>query len=149
MSGGLVLSFLRRQPDSSDWTQQELAEFYRVESALLQGGLSVTTDRGISDEGDPWFVFCRADTEEVIAHFARIGREYVIVSNLHFGVVRGADFRLLIRRTIESHPLMLPVKRNPGQKIFYTLPRCLQPCLLRRTSWQARKMRQTAVHCRR
>ena len=118
MSSGLVLSFLRRQPDSSDWNQQELAEFYRVESALLQGGLSVTTDRGISDEGDPWFVFCRADNEEVIAHFARIGREYVIISNLHSGVVRGADFRLLIRRMIDSHPLMVPLKRNPGQKIL-------------------------------
>lgn len=134
MSSGLVLSFLRRQPNSSDWNQQELAEFYRVESALLQGGLSVTTDRGISDEGDPWFVFCRADNEEVIAHFARIGREYVIISNLHSGVVRGADFRLLIRRMINSHPLMVPLKRNPGQKIFFTLPRCLLPCLLQHTS---------------
>jgi hypothetical protein len=118
MSSGLVLSFLRRPADSSDWNQQELAEFYRVESALLQGGLSVTTDRGISDEGDPWFVFCRADNEEVIAHFARVGREYVIVSNLHSGVIRGTDFRLLIRRMIDSHPLMLPLKRNPGQKIL-------------------------------
>jgi hypothetical protein len=56
MSSGLVLPFLRRPPKSSDWNQQELSDFYRVESALLQGGLSVTTDRGISDEGDPWFI---------------------------------------------------------------------------------------------
>ena len=118
MSSGLVLSFLRRPSNSSDWNQQELAEFYRVESALLQGGLSVTTDRGISDEGDPWFVFCRADNEEVIAHFARIDREYLIVSNLHSGVARGSDFRRLIRQMIESHPLMLPIKRNQNQKIF-------------------------------
>ena len=89
-----------------------------MESALLQGGLSVTTDRGISDEGDPWFVFCRADNEEVIAHFARIDREYLIVSNLHSGVARGSDFRRLIRQMIESHPLMLPIKRNQNQKIF-------------------------------
>ena len=118
MSSGLVLSFLRRPSNSSDWNQQELAEFYRVESALLQGGLSVTTDRGISDEGDPWFVFCRADNEEVIAHFARIDREYLIVSNLHSGVARGSDFRRLIRQMIESHPLMLPIRRNQNQKIF-------------------------------
>jgi hypothetical protein len=56
MTSGLVLSFARRASDSSDWNQQELSDFYRVESALLQGGLSVTTDRGISDEGDPWFI---------------------------------------------------------------------------------------------
>jgi hypothetical protein len=118
MTSGLVLSFLRRAPDTNDWTQQELAEFYRVEAALLQGGLSVSTDRGISDEGDPWFVFCRADSEEVIAHFARVDREYVIVSSLHSGVARGRDFQLLIRQMIETHPLMLPIRRAQGQKIF-------------------------------
>jgi hypothetical protein len=118
MSNGLVLSFLRRTTNSTDWNQQELAEFYRVEGALLQGGLSVATDRGISDEGDPWFVFCRADNEEVIAHFARIDREYVIVSNLHSGIARGTDFRRLIRQMIDSHPLMLPIRRNQNQKVF-------------------------------
>ena len=118
MSGGLVLSFLRRPSNSSDWSQQELAEFYRVESALLQGGLSVATDRGISDEGDPWFVFCRADNDEVIAHFARIDSEYLIVSNLYSGVGRGRDFRVLVRQMNESHPLMLTIKRSQGQKVF-------------------------------
>jgi hypothetical protein len=118
MTSGLVLSFVRRAFDSSDWNQQELAEFYRVENMLLQGGLSVTTDRGISDQGDPWFIFCRADNEEVIAHFARIDGEYLIVSNFHSGVARGTDFRRLIRQMIESHPLMLPIKRAQNQKIF-------------------------------
>ena len=118
MTSGLVLSFVRRASDSSDWNQQELAEFYRVENMLLQGGLSVTTDRGISDQGDPWFIFCRADNEEVIAHFARIDGEYLIVSNFHSGVARGTDFRRLIRQMIELHPLMLPIKRTQNQKIF-------------------------------
>jgi hypothetical protein len=118
MTSGLVLSFLRRASDTNDWTQQELAEFYRVESALVQVGLSVTIDRGISDEGDPWFVFCRADNEEVIAHFARVDREYVIVSSVHSGIARGRDFRLLVRQTIESHLLMLPIRRSRDQKIF-------------------------------
>lgn len=118
MSNGLVLSFLRRPSNSEDWTQQELAEFYRVESALLQGGFAVTTDRGISDEGDPWFIFCRADNEEVIAHFARIDREYVIVSSFFAGAARGRDFRLLIREMLNSHPLMLPIRRSQGQKVF-------------------------------
>jgi hypothetical protein len=118
MSSGLVLSFLHRRSISNDWNQHELAEFYRVESVLVQGGLSVTTDRGISDEGDPWFLFCRADNEEVIAHFARIDGEYLIVSNFHSGIARGRDFRRLIRQMIESHPLMLPIKRNQNQKIF-------------------------------
>ena len=103
MSNGQVLSFLRRS-SSCDWTQQELAEFYRVEDVLLQGGFAVATDRGVSDEGDPWFVVCRADTEEVIAHFARIDREYVIVSNLYPGAARGSDFRTLVREMLEFAP---------------------------------------------
>jgi hypothetical protein len=118
MSNGVILSFFRRPAQSSDWSQQELAEFYRVESALLQGGLSVSTDRGVSDEGDPWFVFCRADNEEVIAHFARIAYEYVVASSFHAYPVRGRDFRKLIRDMLDRHPMMLPVKRNSGQKVF-------------------------------
>jgi len=118
MSSGLVLAFMRRPSNPADWSQQELAEFYRVESALLQGGLSVSTDRGVSDEGDPWFVFCRADNEDVIAHFARIDREYVVVSNLSAEPARSTDFRRLIRQVIDSHPMMLPMKRSQGQKIL-------------------------------
>jgi hypothetical protein len=115
---GTVLSFLRARRSSNDWTQQELAEFYRVESALLQHGLLVTTDRGLSDEGDPWFVFCRSDTEEIIAHFARIDGHYLVISSAFSGVARGRDFRLLVRELMDAHPLMLPQNHGSGQKIF-------------------------------
>lgn len=118
MSSALVLSFRRPSSNSQDWSQEELAEFYRVESALLQSGFGVTTDRGVSDEGDPWFVFCREDTEDVIAHFARIGREYIISSSFQPGVLCGRDFRTLVREILDSHPLMLPVRRRQGQKLY-------------------------------
>jgi hypothetical protein len=118
MSNGLVLPFLRQVSDHHDWSQSELAEFYRVESALLQAGFVVTTDRGVSDEGDPWFVFCRADNEEVIAHFARINREYVVVSSFHSGAVCGHDLRALIRKLLDSNPMTLPMRRSQGQKVF-------------------------------
>jgi hypothetical protein len=118
MNNALVLPFFRRSSRSSDWSPQDIAEFYRVESALVQSGLSVTTDRGISDEGDPWFVFCRADNDEVIAHFARIDDEYVVASSFQPGSVRGRNFRALIREMMELHPLMVPIKRSSGQKVF-------------------------------
>jgi hypothetical protein len=113
-----VLWFSRAGQSSHDWTQQELAEFYRVENALLQGGLSVVTDRGLSDEGDPWFVFCRSESEEVIAHFARIDGHYFVVSSAFSGVARGRDFKFLIRELMEAHPLMLPRNRGNGQNVF-------------------------------
>lgn len=116
--GGKVLSFLRRRPRSQDWTQQELAEFYRVESALLQSGLAVCCDRGLSDEGDPWFVFCLPETEEIIAHFAHIDGYYLVVSTAFSGVARAQDFKALIRELMDSHPLMLPRNHGLGQKIY-------------------------------
>jgi hypothetical protein len=113
-----VLSFLHTRTCSRDWTQQELGEFYRVESALLQNGLSVRTDRGLSDEGDPWFVFYRSENEEVIAHFARVDGCYLIASSAFSEMARGRDFKLLVRELMEAHPLMLPRYQGQGQKVF-------------------------------
>ena len=31
---------------SWDWSSREMAEFYRVESALIQAGLKIDTERG-------------------------------------------------------------------------------------------------------
>ena len=59
MAAENVAFLFAARPRSRDRTSQELAEFYRVESALIQGGMKISTDRGVSDEGDPWFVFCR------------------------------------------------------------------------------------------
>ena len=92
---------------SRDWSVQDLAEFYRVESALIQGGMRVVTDRGLSDEGDPWFVFCRAQDGEPIAHFARIDSQYIIASPAYEGVTRGLDFRVMVQELIERHKLSL------------------------------------------
>lgn len=112
-----IVSFFRSAPRPRDWNNQELAEFYRVEASLIRSGLSVVTDRGLSDEGDPWFVFCRVDTEEVIVHFARIGGCYVVASPAFDDCVRGNEFRPLIERLIDSHPLVVPKSRD-GNKVF-------------------------------
>jgi len=116
---GTVLSFFRpRNWTDHDWTQQELAEFYRVEAALIRSGLLVDVDRGISDEGDPWFVFCRRDNGEVIAHFARIGNDYVVVSSAFPGVVRGRDFGLLLSELIRGYPMVLPRALQQAENVY-------------------------------
>jgi hypothetical protein len=102
-----VTLFSRALRKSRDWSVQDLAEFYRVESALIQGGMRVVTDRGLSDEGDPWFVFCRAQDGEPIAHFARIDGQYIIASPAYEGVTRGLDFRVMVQELIERHKLSL------------------------------------------
>src|SRR5271165_2464366 len=102
-----VFSFARRRVPR-DWSAQDVAEFYRVEGILAQSGLRVTSVRGVTDEGDPWFVFCRADDDEVIIHFARIDGRYVISSPAYCGNGSGYDFRALVRGMIERNPVLQP-----------------------------------------
>ena len=97
-----VLSFPGR---SKDWTQQELAEFYRVENALTQSGLRVSSDRGLTDEGDPWFVFFRENDHEPLVHFARIDGLYIIASAAYDGVAKGKNFREMILDLLSRHRL--------------------------------------------
>lgn len=123
-----IVSFFRPAPQSRDWNNQELAEFYRVEASMIRGGVSVETDRGLSDEGDPWFVFCRADTGDVIIHFARIDGDYVVASPAFDSCVRGRHFRPLIESLIESHPLIVPKAKDGGK--FFIHPAALLVALV-------------------
>lgn len=111
-----VVSLFRTTPRARDWNNQELAEFYRVETSLIRAGLTVETDRGLSDEGDPWFVFCRADTGDIIIHFARFDGFYAVASPAFDRCMRGADFRTLIEALIETHPLVI-AKADGGARI--------------------------------
>jgi collagen type I alpha len=89
---GAVISFFRPAPTTQgDWSQQELAEFYRVEAALIRAGMRITSEQGLSDEAEPWFVFCRLDGEAIM-HFARIDGSYVVSSEAldHPICLRGA-----------------------------------------------------------
>lgn len=105
-----VLSFFQRSPrhapKPADWSQQELAEFYRVESALIRAGIRVGTDRGMSDEDEPWFCFYRSDDGEVVIHFARIDGEYMIAGPAYEEIARGFDFSSLVRNMVARHPLI-------------------------------------------
>ncbi|MBS7699044.1 MULTISPECIES: hypothetical protein [unclassified Chelatococcus] len=100
------------RPRSNDWSNQELAEFYRVEASLVQAGLLVDTDRGITDENEPWFVFCNSETGDVIIHFARIDGAYVAASGAFDGVLRGRDFRSVVEALLSRHPLVMPKARD-------------------------------------
>ncbi|MFN3253746.1 hypothetical protein [Roseibium album] len=78
-----------------DWTNQELADLYRVESLLVQAGIKMSTGRGVTDENDPWFVFCREDGD-VFVHLARADGRYLLDSLGLSGLLEGPDFATLI-----------------------------------------------------
>ena len=117
MAAENVAFLFAARPRSRDWTSQELAEFYRVESALIQGGMKISTDRGVSDEGDPWFVFCREEGGDPVVHFARIDGQYIIASPAYNGVARGLDFRSMVQDLISRHKLA-PVNKGQKSNIF-------------------------------
>ena len=112
-----VFSFFRAG-ERGDWSQRELAEFYRVQNALTKSGVGISTDRGLTDEGDPWIVFSRQDNEEVIVHLARIRGEYVVASNFTEGVLRGRSFETLVRELLGSQPVVLPKQHSSRSTVF-------------------------------
>ncbi len=72
----------------------------------------MTLDRGVTDEGEPWFVFCRAEDDEVIVHFARIDGKYLISAPSFGGNVTGYDFRALVRDLVARNPVLRPTRRD-------------------------------------
>jgi hypothetical protein len=100
--GGFSLGGLTRSglgdffPDpKKDWSNQELADLFRVRQLLSSANVPVETDRGVTDEGDPWFVFCHANGE-VFIHLCRIDGLYVLDSPNVLRPLRGSDFNELI-----------------------------------------------------
>jgi hypothetical protein len=128
-----VVHFLKRADRSSDWTQQELAQFYRARAALVRSGIAVEAERGLSDEGDPWFIFCRAGTDDVVVHFARCDGTYVIASPGIEQSARGPNVAALIEALIERHaPFVTVVKGerrsvvlHPSALLFALVVTCL------------------------
>ena len=68
------------QVAGADWSQQELADFYRAHRLLVQNGVAIGLDRGLSDTGDPWMVFYDTASEDVFLHIARFDRCCILVS---------------------------------------------------------------------
>jgi hypothetical protein len=101
---GVVLNHLGTSPRG--WSARDLTELYRVEATLTQSGLRVNSILGVTDEGDPWFVLCRTDEDEVILRFSRIGGKYVVSSPAYFGDAAGGDLHALVENTIERLPVL-------------------------------------------
>jgi hypothetical protein len=86
------------------WSKDELVHFYRAVSALREAGLTVEIDGGVTDEGEPWLVFCDADSGEVLAHFARISGKYIACASFLNGSLTARAFPDLVARFIDRCP---------------------------------------------
>jgi hypothetical protein len=106
---GTILPFARPASPAGGWTNDELAELYRVEHSLFQAGLAVETECGVSDEGDPWFVFCHADGH-VVVHAARIDSLYHLYCATLPAPLTGRGFGAIAKTFAE----MIAKTQNPG-----------------------------------
>jgi hypothetical protein len=98
-----VLQWPGRRGTRAGWTNDERAELYRVEHALTQAAVRVETDCGLSDEGDPWFVFCRPDGQ-VVVHIARIDGLYHLHCLMLPQPLKSPSFAALARTYVATLP---------------------------------------------
>jgi hypothetical protein len=63
---------INAENDANDWSQDEIADFYRAHRLLVENGAGIGIDRGVSDIGEPWMVFFDGSSQDVFLHVARI-----------------------------------------------------------------------------
>ena len=86
---------------ASDWSNQELANLHRAFSLVQSAQPGLEYDRGISDEGDPWFII-GDDKGEVLIHICRIDGRYILDGAALSNPLNGKDFNALIEDFLTS-----------------------------------------------
>lgn len=61
------------------WDPCERAVLAEILDVLGEGGCAIISEHGVTDEGDPWTVFCEARQDTPVAHVAKEGRTYILV----------------------------------------------------------------------
>lgn len=119
MSASVVsLSTVRQNVGYRRWSNQDIAEIYRVADTLRRAGLPVDCDKGQTDEGDPWYAFCNANTGDVIVHFACIDGRYV-AEVCHLGVsLCGDTLGDIVGQFLRSYPVILPNNHDRATRVW-------------------------------
>ena len=94
------------------WTKHELAHFRRAASLFWESGLSIETASGLTDEGDAWFVFCDANSGDVLAHFAKVGGKNVVCAPSLDDVLLNRILPDLLERIVDAGHAA--ASRQPG-----------------------------------
>jgi hypothetical protein len=105
MTGGAGFLAIVRT-DRQGWSKHELAHLHSAAKFVRPGRRSIRTDCGVTDEGDPWFVFCADETDEIIAHFARIGSKYIACVPFRSGALTGRILPDLIEQFLQQHKFL-------------------------------------------
>lgn len=104
----------RASVEPQDWSQQELAEIYRVLDLLQRAGIRVDLDRGVTDKNEPWCVFFDPTGEDVFLHIARLDDEYILVSDAIDIKATAHSFRAVVDQFEDA--IGLSVQNNAKRK---------------------------------
>jgi len=85
------------------WSKEEVGYLERAAHFVRKLGISVETDHGVTDEGEPWFVICDAGSDEVLAHFCRIRGRYIACAPFLENSLTGFIFADLIECFLDRH----------------------------------------------
>jgi PHD/YefM family antitoxin component YafN of YafNO toxin-antitoxin module len=77
------------------WRNQELADLYRTQRILALAGITTKVDHGLTDEGDPWFVFMDSQ-DEVFVHFSWFDGFYMVTSQMQEKPIKGDNLQDLV-----------------------------------------------------
>ena len=103
----------------SGWTTQDVADLYRIADQLTQFGFPVSLQTGLSEENDPWAVFERDSTSDVVVHVARIDGELIIADVVRDRIYRGLNFRSLADKLLAEAPLTLPRAEDRSNVVLH------------------------------
>lgn len=129
-----VLPF-RRRATPRDWTEQDKAEFYRVIDVLGRAGIQLELETGLTDEDEPWAVFCTADAGEPVVHIARLGAHYILAATTLAEPLRGPELRGLVRAALQDVPAA--IMPGSGQGVLALHPAALLLVLVATCWFQA------------
>ena len=102
---------------ATDWSQADVADFYRAHRLLVENGAGIGIDRGVSDIGEPWMVFFDGASQDVFLHVARIdGHCHLICDSLDLRL-SAANINQLITEFENSVRELLSIRAERSKNV--------------------------------
>ena len=98
-----VVYLTKARRNRMGWSKEEFGYLKRAANLVRKLGISIETDHGVTDEGEPWFVICDATSDEVLVHFCRTHGRYIAWAPFLESSFVGHTFPDLIERFLARH----------------------------------------------
>lgn len=105
---------------ASSWTPHDRALLECVDSALTKAGLPVETTGADTEGGDPWAVFSRVGSGDVLIHVSLVDGVYTIASEMTGVLLQGRSFEAIARQFLRSEPTFILEANHPGALILHS-----------------------------